>query len=551
MKSFVTSSEKINLDNFIHDIGDAICIGDSNMTMLAVNKNFASFYDVEPEFLLNKSHFLFYPDFKNSVFYDGMKKTIETGETTIRVGYSNNLKGWIVVRSTKCKTYDTYATIIHKLENEMEKGCYVNQYDSLTSLKNRFCFETELSNIHKYKSKYGLALFDLHNFKKFNETLGYHNGDFCLMEIAARIKSLAGLNNQVYRISADQFAIIMMGEKEDSLNRIKSIQNKCKEAMRIDGKEYSLNVAASFVFVDVFDESVNEILSKAELTLRKAKKSLFLFEKYSENIKNYKTFELSQELKKALENRTLKIEYQPQIDMIEEKVYGVEELLRWEHETKGNISPVEFLKVAEEYNLMFEIDKYVLIETFNDMAVFRNNGILIPVSINLSSKSLCSEAMLNIIETLVNKLNLPKNLITIEITENSLMENIEISKKNIAAFKECGFKISLDDFGTGYSSMSYLMRYPTNILKIDREFIKNIDTDESSKIITTNIIKLGQSLGMFVVAEGVETKHEKETLKMLSCNAIQGFYYAKSMKKDDLILYINKIGVSNIKSRIN
>lgn len=300
-----------------------------------------------------------------------------------------------------------------------------------------------------------------------------------------------------------------------------------------------------------FDESISEILSKAELTLKKAKKSLFLFEEYSENIKNYKTFELSQELKKALDNRTLKIEYQPQIDMIEEKVYGVEELLRWEHETKGNISPGEFLKVAEDYNLMFEIDKYVLIETLNDMAVFRNNGILTPVSINLSSKSLCSEAMPNIIETLVNKLNLPKNLITIEITENSLMENIEISKKNIAAFKECGFKISLDDFGTGYSSMSYLMRYPTNILKIDREFIKNIDTDESSQIITTNIIKLGQSLGMFVVAEGVETKHEKETLKMLSCNAIQGFYYAKSMKKDDLILYINKIGVSNIKSRIN
>lgn len=551
MKSFLTYSDNINLDTFIHDIGDAICICDGEMNILAVNKNFSSFYGKNPEDLLNKSPFLCYQDFNNSVFYNGIKKTIETGETTIRLGYSNNLKGWLVVRSFKCKQYNTYAIIIHKLENEMERGFYLNQHDNLTSLKNRFAFETDLNNIHKYKSPYGLVIFDINNFKKFNETMGYHNGDFCLVEIATRIKEIESQTNQVYRINADQFAIIIRGgDRTSNIERIKVIQNKCKEDLLIDKAKYSLNISVGFIFVSGFDESYSEILSKAEIALKKAKKNLFLFEEYNKLNKSYKTFSLSQELRQAIEKRTLKIQYQPQIDMIQDKVYGIEELIRWNHDDRGNISPIDFLTVAEEYNLMFEIDKYVITETLNDMVYFRNNGILLPVSINLSAKSLCSESMPSILETLVNKFNIPKNLITIEITENSLMENIEISKKNIASIKECGFQISLDDFGTGYSSMGYLMRYPANILKIDREFIKNIDIDKSSQNITSNIINLGHSLNMFVVAEGVETKEEKETLKMLSCNAVQGFYYAKSMVKEDLISYVSKVGISLAKSKL-
>lgn len=224
-------------------------------------------------------------------------------------------------------------------------------------------------------------------------------------------------------------------------------------------------------------------------------------------------------------------------------------MIRWIHPKKGFISPAQFLPVAEEFDLMFDLDKYVFIRAIKDIYDMRRKGIELNIAINLSSSSLCNPKIIDLFEAVLKRTDINPALITIEITESAFIEEKQISKKIVDDIKALGMNIALDDFCTGYSSMEYLLSYPADYLKIDREFIRKIDEDSQRKKIVKGLITMAQSLNMSVIAEGVETKEEAISLVSLNCNCIQGYLFGKPEKLEDLLSYIEKVGYTKHKGK--
>jgi diguanylate cyclase (GGDEF)-like protein len=521
---------------------------DNNWVFVAANLQFAQFYNTTPENLVGKSVFEFYPDFESSVFYEASQSTIASGEPCTRLGYSNNLNTWIVVRTFKFN--DNYNVLYtHKLQIGADKHCYVGNYDNLTSLYNRFTFEEHLEQAYIKEKSFGLVIFNINKFKQINESFGFAMGDMCLMEIAARLKQI--LNKYLlYRIGADQFAIIMEDTKDCCIEKINQALTLFQKPFNFDQEEFVLAGSAGFTYTDIFNKNVTDCISNAEFALDKAKKFSNTYIEYSDlNNRNTQKIRLVRDLKQALSNNQLEPYYQPQIDTITGKVCGAEALIRWRHPTRGLVPPMDFLTIAEEYDLLEDIDRLVLSKAISDISVFCEKELPLSISVNFSSKTICSPRTIPYILELLEVTSINPKLLTIEITETSLMEDIEKSKNIIHQLSQMGIQIAIDDFGTGYSSMGYLMRYPTNYLKIDKDFITNIEKNPALQILTRNMINLGHGLSMTVVAEGVETLQELNFLKKMGCDIIQGYYYSKPLPYTQFLSFVEQTGFSSLKSK--
>lgn len=542
-------TQNVDLSELLHNIGDAVCLTDNNMVFVAANQRLADFYGRKAEELIGKSVFEFYPDFKSSVFFEASDYTLKTGKPTTRIGYSNNLKKWIVVRTFKFD--DNHGVwFAHELKTGFDKRCYVGNYDSLTSLYNRFTFEEDLYKTCTLKKPFGTIILDINKFKQINESFSFSIGDMCLMEIAARIKQILPVH-KIYRIGADQFAILIDDNKETCIADLNKLLLLFNQPFTFDKEEFLLSGAAGFSYIDMFEINPAEIINNTEFALTKAKKTKNSFVEYDQNVsRTTHKMQLVKDLKQALKEEELELFYQPQVDCISNKVCGAEGLIRWRHPTKGLIPPNDFLGIAEEYDLIEDIDRLGLIKAINDIKEFSEKGVPMELSVNFSAKTICSPQTVPLILSCLEKTHINPSLLTIEITETSLMEDLAKSKEVILQLSQLGIQIAIDDFGTGYSSMGYLMRYPTNYLKIDREFVKNIDTEDALQIMTNNLIKLGHSLSMTVIAEGVETEKELNILKNYGCDIIQGYYFSKPLPKKDFIVFVEKTGFSSLKSSI-
>jgi diguanylate cyclase (GGDEF)-like protein len=550
-KNLFITNENLNLSQILHNIGDAICLADKDMNLLGVNQRFADLYNLPADKLLGLNVFVIYPEFKNSVFYEAFQHTIKTGESATRVGYSSNLKKWIVSRSSK---YDAnrYVAISQVLHTGFNQAGYIQNYDGLTSLKNRFSFEADVSNLHSTATPFGLAIIDISRFRFLNETFGLEFGDKCLMEAAARIKASAGNFNQVYRINSDQFAMLMPKDKPSCIAELHKTINCFKQPFTIKSEDYVLDIKLGFFYNDMVGLQHLNPIAAVEDALLEAKKTKKTYVEYSNSNKpNNSKMILAKELKEAIKNNQLEVYYQAQVDSINDKICGAEALIRWNHPTKGLVAPFHFLPLAEEYDLMQDIDRKVLEYCFKDIIHFSKQNVSLPISINLSSDSISDIKTIDYVDALLARARINPSLVTIEITETSLINNIEVSKQVINHFKSIGFKIAIDDFGTGYSSISYIVRYPTDYLKIDRSFVTNIHSDVNLQNIVTNITKMAHSLNIAVVAEGVESIAEDQFIKNCGCDIIQGYYYSKPAPKSTLIELIKKMGVSNMKSSID
>lgn len=554
-------TKNIELSELLHNIGDGICLTDNSMVFVAANQRLADFYGKEAKDLVGKSVFEFYPDFKNSVFFEASEHTLKTGEPATRIGFSNNLKKWLVVRTFKYNEF--YGVMcIHELKTGFDKRCYVGNYDSLTSLYNRFSFEEDLHRLYSMNKNFGIVILDINKFKQINESFHFEIGDRCLMEIAARLKQIIP-KRVVYRLGADQFAIIFEDSKSACINDIRQIFTIFNDSFIFNGDEFKLTCAIGFNYIvkiatpnanftnNITTQKECDLINNTEFALARSKKLMNTYIEYDENLdKNTYKLQLVKDLKKAIVNKELEVFYQPQIDTLSGKVCGAEALIRWRHPEKGLVPPNEFLPAAEEYNLIEEIDMFGLLQAVSDIKAYSASNIPMSISVNFSAQTICSAKTVPVIKRYLEQSGIDPSLLVIEITETSLMEDLTRSKDIIQQISMLGVHIALDDFGTGYSSMGYLMRYPTNYLKIDKEFITDINSDEALKIVTGNLIKLGHSLSMTIVAEGVETQAELAVLQDFGCDVIQGFYYSKPLPRKDFGSFVNTKGFSSLKSSI-
>jgi diguanylate cyclase (GGDEF)-like protein/PAS domain S-box-containing protein len=431
---------------------------------------------------------------------------------------------------------------------------YLAYHDPLTDLPNGRLFqeklEQELIVSKTLQQKLAVMMVDLDRFKYVNDTLGHPVGDKLLKQISVRLKKNLGDRGTLSRQGGDEFLFLLPNivNTNQVVEYAKTLIESLEESFHIE--KYELFITAS-IGISIFPndgEDSETIIKHADSALYKAKdkgKNTYQIYTPSMDVESYKLFTLESDLRKALELNQLELYYQPKICTFTSQIIGAEALIRWSHPEWGVVSPGEFIPIAEETGIIFEIEKWIKETACIQIKAWQDAGLLaIPVSINLSAyRFLEKDLLVNLRETLATTKLDPKYL-EVEITESSLLENEKVIFTILDEIRNMGIRISLDDFGTGYSSLSYLKRFKGRIdtLKIDQSFINDLSrTDiEETNFITKTIIELAKHLNMDVVAEGVETVEQLEILREYNCNTIQGYLFSKPVPAEEFAELLKK-----------
>lgn len=440
---------------------------------------------------------------------------------------------------------DSELALRMQAENRLQQLAY---YDEVTKLPNRHHFNERMAKVVasslENKVLCCIMVIDLDDFKIVNDTLGHHIGDDLLYAVGERLSHDLRVEDILCRIGGDEFALIL-----DNLPSIKHAQHVAQKIIRLmalpfilEDREVFIGASIGISFCPNDATSIPVLLRNADTAMYNAKKlgknycQMYLPEMEAKNIRR---FALESALHRALDNKELFLHYQPQIDINTNQVTGFEALLRWNNPELGLISPVDFIPLAEDIGLIIPIGEFVLYQACLQSQQWRERyQIDTAMSVNLSGRQLIQTNIVERIISIVNSTRLPSHLVTIELTESILMDHSKETLSKLEKLSASGFKISIDDFGTGYSSMSYLKRYPIDILKIDRSFVSDLPDDANDVAITQAIIALGKNLGMKLVAEGVETEAQLAFLKMHHCDTAQGYLHSRPIPANEAEHYL-------------
>jgi diguanylate cyclase (GGDEF)-like protein len=422
-----------------------------------------------------------------------------------------------------------------KLNEYQEKLHHMAYYDSLTGLPNRLSLYEAMSHELTAKKicKGALFFIDLDNFKYVNDTLGHAFGDQLLTKIGERFLAVFKDKGTAYRLGGDEFVLCVKGYKE--LEDVEYIALKIisdfKRPFYIGGSILHTTFSIGVSLYPEHGSSPEELLKCADIAMYKAKgsgrnKYIIFDKKMDEEVKERVVIE--KYLRKALENNELVVHYQPQLELKSSRVTGIEALLRWNSPELGIVSPLRFIKVAEECNLINSIGEWVLREACYFIKGLHQQGYRdLTVSVNVSMLQLLQDNFSDIVIQVLDFLNLEAEYLELEVTESILMESYDTINSKLTLLRKRGVKIALDDFGKGYSSLSYLKQLPITTLKIDKNFIDSIISEEDGATLTGQIVSIGKNMGLTVIAEGVEEKEQLDYLCSHGCDKIQGYIFSR------------------------
>ena len=430
------------------------------------------------------------------------------------------------------ETSASIAAIIIKRQQEQKHLWRMAHFDALTGLPNRTLLiqrlQHSLEKAQRSEQKLALLFLDLDNFKEINDTQGHGVGDDVLKLVATQIIESLRPKDTLARLGGDEFVIVI--DSFDGLEDIHAICNKILEAVK--DIKHPLNFAISIsIGVSVWPDhgdTINLLMRNADTAMYEAKSrgnsnfSIYQ-EKLTKDAQN--RLEFIREMDAALSQQQFCLYYQPQFDIKAEQVLSIEALVRWQHETKGLVPPLDFIPIAEETGFIEKLGLYVLKNACEQCLNWWEQGLpKFKLAVNVSVKQLKHGFSTQVL-TLLQDLNFPIEMLELEITESSIMQSV--CHDELDKLKSLGLNIVMDDFGTGHSSLSQLKSLPISKLKIDRSFIKDIPEDKNDMTMTRTIIAMGQSLGLEIVAEGVETDEQLDFLKKESCDQLQGFLLSK------------------------
>lgn len=418
-----------------------------------------------------------------------------------------------------------------KLQVQNRRLQYDAYHDSLTGMPNRLSFWQRLqevvNQVRPYNGSAVVMLFDLDNFKDVNDTQGHDAGDKLLQDLASRLSFFRKTSETLYRLGGDEFALVSHDLTEEmALERAKVIREKFSQPYQIYDSLIQIGACIGIVISD--GESRTDYLYKcADLALYEAKKEgsgnvqVFrpgLLQRQQEN----KSFE--DDLMQALNKGEFRVYYQPIADTMNGEIYGYEALVRWFHPLRGSVPPTEFIPVAEKIGLINQLGEWVL-RTACEAAASWSSPL--KVSVNVSPVQLMNSSLTDTVVTILRTTGLDPYRLDLEITESDVFNENTRSLEILSQLRELGVQISIDDFGTGYSSLSRLSYFPFDKIKIDRSFVINIPDQKDDLDIVRLIISMGKSLHMRIVAEGVETEEQLESLRKLGCDLVQGYLIGK------------------------
>jgi diguanylate cyclase len=405
-------------------------------------------------------------------------------------------------------------------------------YDVTTHLPNRHYFNHNLSRIAAVASKqqmsFGLMFIDLDNFKNVNDTLGHHMGDALLLRVAEILKGAVRADDVVARLGGDEFGIILndLSRPDDAAIVGKKINKEISALTMLDGNQISVGASIGISLFPKDAENVDVLLQNADTAMYYAKengKNNFQFFGAEMRARTYKRANIETNLRKALENNELYVEYQPQFNTRTFEMTGVEALIRWNHPEIGMIRPDEFISIAEESGLIVPIGEWVLQTAAKQASTWRKEGLNLDIAVNISSRQFKESNLAQRFSAICKEAETEPAWIELELTESALLGNTDAIKTRLNELMLCGFKLTLDDFGTGYSSLAYLKRFPISKIKIDRSFVVDIEKNLEGSAITRAIIAMGKALDMRVIAEGIETIEQAQSLAEFGCEYGQGF----------------------------
>ena len=424
-----------------------------------------------------------------------------------------------------------------------EKLRYYALHDTLTDLPNRVQFMNHLRQAveradgNSY-AKFAVLFLDLDRFKVINDSLGHAVGDKLLIAIAGRLTSCVRPGDVVARLGGDEFTILLnrCGDLSEVVRVAERLQARISEPFQIDNYEVFTTASIGIIVSGSVSRQAEDFLRDADAAMYRAKESgkarYEIFDR-DMHVRNMNLLQVETDLRHAVERNEFEVLYQPIVELTTGHVNEFEALIRWRHPVHGLVGPDEFVHVAEETGLIIPIGKWILEESCRQIAEWqRRFGLALAVSVNLSAKQLMHPTLASQVRDVLFDTGLAPSQLKLEVTESTVMEHSEKSLKVLSDLDQLGVELSTDDFGTGYSSLSYLQRFPFERLKIDRSFIKIMDSDKKSGAIVKTILMLGENLDIEVVAEGIETVSQLEKLRSLGCTMGQGFLFSRPIDRE-------------------
>ena len=438
-------------------------------------------------------------------------------------------------------------TLRKELEMQLQHQAF---HDSLTGLANRALFRDRVAHAlaRQVRSRGAVSVLfsDLDDFKTVNDSLGHEAGDQLLVAVAERLRAVMRPEDTTARFGGDEFAILLEETDQDGTRRAaERILEALRSPFEFHGRQVVMRASIGAAYTADGSTEPDDLLRQADLAMYTAKtsgKGRFAFYEPHMHEAAVTRMELKGDLEQAIANRDFELHYQPIVDLRSGQVTGVEALVRWRHAERGLVLPSEFIPIAEETGLIVPLGRWVLDEACRQLAAWTAEGRLpgprlerLAMWVNLSARQLQEPEFEQTIADVLRASGVRPERLTLEITESGLMADLEQSTQTLHRLRELGARLAIDDFGTGYSSLSYLERLPVEVLKIDRSFTAAIGHGRDVPVLVRSIVKLGQTLHMEVLAEGIETAEQLSRLRGIDCRLGQGFYFSQALPADEVI----------------
>lgn len=458
-----------------------------------------------------------------------------------------NVREVIIGGNVQFTTVIQDGTERHKAEAMIRR---MAMHDSLTGLANRNLLQSRLDEALKLakrmNKKVSVMFLDLDMFKPVNDMFGHATGDKLLRVVAQRLEKCARDIDTVARLGGDEFAIVFTSlDDENSVTNIaQRILESIKKPVHIDGVSHMIGTSIGISFFPHDSERPDELIRMADVALYQAKDGgRNIYRLYDQNMdaaaKKEKQIEL--DLEKAIRKEEFILHYQPQVDSIDNSVIGVEALIRWNHPEKGMIPPFSFIQIAENSGKIIPMGNWILETACIQARKWQDKGLQkFRMCVNISARQFQSQDFLSNVKNALKISKLDPRWLELEITEGMVIDETETVVNKLELLSALGVTLAIDDFGTGYSSLAYLKRFSVHQLKIDQSFIRDIADDHDDAAITDAVIRLGHSLGLSVVAEGVETEEQVQILRQKGCDVLQGYYFSKPVAADQLEQWLTK-----------